>query len=235
MEQRAGCPDTRPLTPGERAFIGDAWLRDGLAEHASVASFARFALLGLKLGAPPSILSETARAMEDEIRHAKLCFSVASKFLDRELGPGKLDIGTMDEAEQSAEAILAATIVEGCVGETIAAAIVRRAGEEASHPELKRILEEIAPDEQRHSDLAWNFAEWMLASRASLGDAARKGFGSALAFAPDDEQDEPFIAIQYGVLPLNIKREVRKQVIDEIILPRAASLLDLSFAFAEVV
>ena len=74
----------------------------------------------------------------------------------------------------------------------------------------------------------------MLASQAALGRAANEGFRSAFSFAPDEAQDDPEIAIEYGVLPVSLKREVRRQVIDEVILPRAARLLDLTFASTEV-
>lgn len=228
MERRADRPAARPLTDSERAFIGNAWLEDGLAEHASVASFARFALLAMKLGAPPTILAATADAMRDEIRHARLCFSVAARFLDREHGPGPLDIGSFDEADETPEAILASTIVEGCVGETIAAAMVAGARDAAVEPKIRALLTEIAEDEARHSALAWQFVGWMLNSRPGLSEAARSAFARGLSFPPDEPCEAPAIAADYGILPLNAKREIRKRTIERTILPRAAALFDLS-------
>ncbi|MCA9546694.1 MAG: ferritin-like domain-containing protein, partial [Myxococcales bacterium] len=58
--------------PAQRARLADHWTRQALAEHASVASFARFALHLMAVGAPPDLLVATHQAGLDEIEHARL-------------------------------------------------------------------------------------------------------------------------------------------------------------------
>ena len=48
-----------------------------LGEHASVASFARFTLDLLSLGAPPGLLSAAFHAGQEEISHTQLCLDRA--------------------------------------------------------------------------------------------------------------------------------------------------------------
>jgi hypothetical protein len=62
-----------------RRRLAERWSRAALAEHASIASFARFTLQLLRGGL-------------DEIEHARLSFRVASVFAGRSLGPGPLPI-----------------------------------------------------------------------------------------------------------------------------------------------
>jgi hypothetical protein len=217
------------VTEAEREYIGNSWLKDGVAEHASVASFARFMLLAMKLGAPPPILSATADAIGDEIRHAKFCFTIASNFLRRRVGPGSIDVGTIALEEQEPEAILAATIAEGCVAETVAAAVVRRAQVQAKDPKIRRILSSIADDESRPSDLAWNFMQSMLEKDPLLAPAAQGAFVMALAFPPEEDEGEAFpVAQAYGVVSSWVRREVRAETVSGTIIPRTAKLLGLS-------
>ena len=55
-----------------RSAVADAWVRDALAEHASVASFARCMLELMSVGAPPQLLSAAALAANDEVRPGPL-------------------------------------------------------------------------------------------------------------------------------------------------------------------
>src|SRR5262249_44092108 len=51
----AVAPDLSDLGPEERAALASAYAGDALLEHASIASFARFSLELLAVGAPPSL------------------------------------------------------------------------------------------------------------------------------------------------------------------------------------
>lgn len=66
-------------------------LADAQLEHASVAAFSSFSLSLLALGAPSRLLRSCAMATLDEIRHAELCFALASEYLGRALAPAPLD------------------------------------------------------------------------------------------------------------------------------------------------
>jgi hypothetical protein len=78
------------LTMAERARLVELWQADALMEHASIASFARFGLQLLALGAPARLVRDAQRAGLDEIRHAEQAFSIASRLAGRVIGPGAL-------------------------------------------------------------------------------------------------------------------------------------------------
>jgi len=107
-----------------RHRVGQLWAKSGAMEHASVASFARHIMQLLSLGAPAELVEQTQQAIKDEIRHAKQCYGLASSYLDREVGPGRLNVTTaMDDesADNYEEAIVTSVIHEGAIGETLAA------------------------------------------------------------------------------------------------------------------
>jgi hypothetical protein len=153
-------PVLAELGPAERAALADAWLEDALAEHASVASFARATLELMAVGAPPELLGATQAAARDEIDHARRCFALASAYAGRPLGPGALVSPAPREAGLAA--LACATFVEGCVGETIAALVAERALASASDPTVRATLRVIARDEARHAALAWRTVAWAI-------------------------------------------------------------------------
>ncbi|HWB79082.1 MAG TPA: hypothetical protein VG755_29180, partial [Nannocystaceae bacterium] len=81
------------LDDDTRALLAAHWTEVALAEHASVPAFARFALELAALAAPAELLAECARAMSDEIDHARLAFTLASRYLGAAIGPGPLAVG----------------------------------------------------------------------------------------------------------------------------------------------
>src|SRR6185503_716009 len=94
---------------------------DAQLEHASIASFARFVLVLLAVGAPADLVAGAQQALADEVEHARACFSLASRFAETPLGPAPLRIDGALEAPTLARAA-ADAVVEGCIGETLAAA-----------------------------------------------------------------------------------------------------------------
>jgi hypothetical protein len=141
--------------------IAGEWLRDALAEHASVAAFSAFNLSLLALGAPAELLRASAAATLDEVAHARACFELASHYAGRSLSPGVLDIGGFQVAADLATAVERA-FLDGCVGETAAALVARASLEVCDSPRVRAVLERIAEDETRHAELAWQFIAWAL-------------------------------------------------------------------------
>merc|ERR1712198_179483 len=58
--------------------ISLAFSNQGEGEHASVASFARHTLQLMSMGAPATLLVGSQQAALDEIRHAKMCYGIAT-------------------------------------------------------------------------------------------------------------------------------------------------------------
>lgn len=164
----------------ERAVAAAYFEKTALMEHASIAAFARFSLQLLSLGAPAVFIEETNQALYDETKHARLAFALASRFGGRRVGPGALSIhGAL--GEDTPEAILTTTILEGCVGETMAALEARAALELCADEEVRAVLEQISEDEERHAALAWKVVSWMIEERPELRPVAERVFAQAVS------------------------------------------------------
>ena len=144
----------------DRALVS-AWCADAQMEHASIAAFARLCLQLMALGAPLSLVREAQAASLDEATHAALCLEQA---VAHGGGPYEWSPLDMDDATSnlSARELLITNIIEGCIGETFAAARSRAQAETAVDPELSRRLHALADDEERHAALAWNILKWQL-------------------------------------------------------------------------
>jgi hypothetical protein len=223
-------PVPAALEPALAAELCRQWSQLGLMEHASVASFARFALELLAAGAPPELLDETSRAMQDEIRHAQLCFALARRYGKSEVGPGCLDV---DDAIPpfDFEQIVLRAVREGCIGETVSAFEAAEAAEGCRDPVARTALEGIARDEARHAALAWRFVAWALprAPRALaervheifVAERALAGNASPVAVALDARE----AALRaFGIVCDGERTALRARAFVEIITPSAAKL-----------
>lgn len=215
-------PDLNDLAPGLRAALAEHWTDAGLMEHASVAAFARFALQLLALGAPSELVEGAQAAMADELRHARLCFALAGAYAGRAIGPGPLDPAGALEADEAE--ILAAAILEGCVGETVAALEALESARCAEDPVVRGVLEGIAADEARHAELAWRFVRWSLARDPAARSLVAEVFAAALALEGVAGASRSELAA-HGVLDPSARREVRDAALRDVVGPCFRALL----------
>jgi len=229
VHRSAAATSDGALDPETRARIGTAWAHDAAMEHASVASFARFTLDLLALGAPADLVLGAQDAGRDEIEHATACFAIASRYAGKNLGPGKLDVGGAAPAVTLADAVGAA-IVEGCIGETLSALLAEARLARAEDAEIRAALRRIANEEARHAELAWRFVGWAITSGGDeIRAAAGRAFEAALASTP-----QAFDASLRGIAPGTLRthglldeataREVAGRALSDVIAPCAASL-----------
>ncbi len=172
-----GAPTPRGDAAGRAAF----WLHIAALEHASVASFARFSLQLMALGAPPELLTATQQAGADEVEHARLAYGLASAYAGHLLGPGPLRLDDL-RIETDRAIVVAELVREACVGETMGAADAAIAAADEPDPIVRSVWQRIAEDEQRHAALGWQTLAWLLADAdASLRVVALDAFEDALA------------------------------------------------------
>ena len=220
----------RPLDAATRDLIAGAWARDGAMEHASVASFARFTLELLGLGAPADLVVGAQDAARDEVEHARACFAIAARYAGRDLGPGKLDVHGAVPATTLAGAVRAA-VVEGCIGETLSALLAEARLARAEDADVRAALRRIANEEARHAELAWSFVGWAVASGGGeLRAVAKEAFATALAQVPNawdatlrDVAAETLRA--HGLLDAVAAREVAERALGDVVGPCAAALV----------
>lgn len=195
-------------------------------EHASVASFARASLELLALGAPPELVAATHAAAGDEVRHARLAFSIARAYGAAPSGPGPLDLGGAFAASVAPRAVARALALEGCVGETFGAAEARHAAAGCRDPELAALHAEIADDELTHAALAWRTLAWLFqAFGEEARNGAREGFAEALrSLGTPGPLDEVQGAPEHGVLTGAEVVLLRRAVADLVIAPAASAL-----------
>lgn len=170
----AECTD---LDADERRILAAHWTRDALGEHASIASFAHWALELCALGAPPELLRGAHEAALDEIRHAEQCFALASRYAGQRIEPEALAIPSRLPIHADLADFARATVRDGCIGETASALIADAQLTGATDPEVRRVLTGIRDDEARHAALAWRALAWALERGGGrVAQAARAAF-----------------------------------------------------------
>lgn len=226
----AAAPGLAGLGEDTRCALAAAWLQDGLFEHASIASFARFSLELLAVGAPPELLLAAQKAASDEVEHARACFGLASAYGGEPRGPAALDVSGGAPRQALAD-VAEAAAREGCVGETLSAMCARAAFEEARDPAVRAALARIAGDEEEHAALAWRFVAWAL----SHGDAettrrVRRVFEEAavdvvMTGEADAARVDPAAWRAHGRLSAAERASVMRRGLVEVVRPCAAALL----------
>ncbi len=219
-----------PIEIRQRAAA--SWQRIAQMEHASVAAFARFALQLLSLGAPAELLELTTRAMSDEIDHARRAFAVASRYAGAPLGPAPLKVDDSCGPTSLLE-IVRLTLLEGCIGETVAALEALELSETVA-PALRDHLATLARDETRHAELAFRFLRWALANGdPDVAACVRSAINSvrselrALRSSPSpgalDATEAALLA--HGVLSDRGRRASRSRALGNVVLPCLEGLL----------
>jgi hypothetical protein len=233
--------DLRPQLAGlevaARERLAEAWTDVALMEHASIAAFARFTLELLSLGAPPALVLEAQTALLDETIHARDAFALASAYAGRGIGPGPLDVG-LALGSRSPLDVVRTAILEGCIGETVAAVEATEALAHATDLAVRTALARVATDEARHAELAWRFVKWALESGpeslrdetaralASIVDSETHSRQEAARNAPHAALDA--IVVGHGVLDGERRAELGRRIMLDVIQPCARALLAAS-------
>ena len=213
------------LSLEQRQILAAMWSRKGQEEHGSVAAFAKLVLELMGLGAPPELLSAVQVAMGEEIRHAKLCFSLASRYGAAPVGPADFPLPTSLGLHRDLRSLTLATVTEGCIGETLAAMLAGEAAQKAEDPAVRRTLILIQKEEERHAALAWRILAWAVEQgdadlRAEVADL----FAQA-TLSPRPERRADPVLTAHGLLDSDTENTRCAQGMREVILPCAAALL----------
>jgi hypothetical protein len=226
-------PRVDDLTAAERAELAAAWTRDALLEHASVASFSRAALALLAAGAPAELLARTHEAALDEVRHARLCFALASTYAGEARDPGRFPLGGSVAIPVTLAEIAASVVEEGCVGETVAAIVAAEQLARAKDPAVRAALARIADDEARHAELAWRTVAWAVdVGGADVRSAVARAFFAAIRAAqeaPAAESLRPSTTSEaHGRLDGATAARVTATAVADVVTPAAWTLMRLS-------
>jgi len=194
-------------------------------EHASIASFARFTLQLMALGAPAELIADSQKGGVDEVRHAKAFYALATAFDGASAGPGLLPEAGAPLACDPAS-VLVALIREGCVGETLGAAEAAAAANASDVASLCDLHRRIAEDEMRHAALAWRSLAWLLGVHPELRTLAERTLQQAAEGAIAAPDEDAAGAVGLGILSGLALRAVRRDVARHV-LAAAAEQLEL--------
>jgi hypothetical protein len=221
-------PDLAALNDDERRQLAQHYTEVALMEHASIAAFARFSLQLVGLGAPPALLADCTRAIDDETRHARQCFELASRYAGFDVGPSALDVGGCLDSWQLRD-VLELVIAEGCVGETIAAIEAAEAAAYAVDPAVREVLSQIVDDERRHAELAFRFVAWALQRQPELVPIARRAFaeGARARRHAGPRAAEPSLPrlLAHGLLSDEQRHAIGQRALCDVVEPCAGALL----------
>ena len=216
----------------ESERVGSLWMKQGEAEHASVASFAKNTLQLLSIAAPPKLLIASQKASIDEINHSKISYELANSFMRQTIVPGKLEVrGSLESG--NINQIVRSTIHEGCIEETVSAVEAHHNARMAKTKDIKDYVFNIASDETNHAQLAWDTIRWIIERYTEMKSYARDSFDELLRENQlvTTENDSPANAslcsasttddeIQgYGVSEIFTRIKIKKATIEKIIEP----------------
>jgi hypothetical protein len=117
-----------------------------------------------------------------------------------------------------------ATVIEGCIGETVAAIAAEAQRDGAEDEAVRAALTIIAHDEARHAELAWKTVAWVLQSGdAGVRAAVRDAFAVAAEQLPAIHTGVGLAA--HGRLDPQAARRIAGAALAEVVLPCARALL----------
>lgn len=238
-DARSATVQTAPARDdGTVRALAAAWRDDGRMEHAAIASFARFALQLLALGAPADLVRAALAAADDEIEHARLCFTLAARCDGEALVAGALPEAAA-AVEVSLAAVAASTAAEGCVRETCAALVAAAQRDVAVEPEAVAALTRIARDEASHAELAWRFVAWALSTggedvRVAIAEAIEGAMtGASLGLRTVDAGVDVARWHAAGRLTATEERAHLDAALADVVRPVAAALLAATTRFSD--
>jgi hypothetical protein len=218
------------FTPEVLESVLDHWKVSLRYEHASVASFARFAIDLMTIEAPLEMIERAQKCSLEEIEHAKICALVVGKIMAAKEGENErfaVKLGKFPKHHVEFDGDLArlckAVAFEGCINESIAAAHLLYASQLCSNESLKALLKYVAEQEWGHAVFAFDCFYWMMEQlpledrisiQSKIENELRDVLDNLKKNTKGNERCEAF-----GVLSGLEEGLVRAQVVHKILMP----------------
>ncbi len=214
--------------------VGSEWLRRVEAEYTSCAITASFVQWLIRLAAPPALIRDGLRIVDDELEHATLSHVVAQhagnedtpRLVQESLGLKRTEAPLWLDA-------LWVAVETFCLGETVAVPLFVAMRAECTIASARAALDRIVRDEVRHRDFGWSCLDWFTQTR---GDATRRQVERALpgmmqrlrtnygqpgdAPSPQTSPDDA----QWGLLPVARYAEILERCVRRDYIPRFEAL-----------
>jgi len=147
----------RSLPPEQRERIGALWLERARGELSTAAVFAHVTSGVLAIGASPEVVSLSARAVGDEVRHARLCHGLAELYLGRSVPLPRapaVDEARFGDAPRAINHLLS-LVFQSCVNEGIAAAYLQENLRLVRAAAAHKVIHELLQDDLVHARIGW--------------------------------------------------------------------------------
>jgi hypothetical protein len=188
---RDDAPRAHPLvrmpSSQTRSVLTKLWIADARAEHASIAAFERLAAELDLLGAPAALIQWAKRAAREEDGHARACLELAAAYggvaVDVVPSRSALSSPRFTKPGSSARRRVLLTrmpvesLLEGSVGEGLAAKVAREGSICAREVPLASILDQVAREEESHASLARAILAWCVGEDPSSVPVLRWALG----------------------------------------------------------
>ena len=230
-------PDLASYTEDQLRFAGAAWPMRAAEELRSALIFRALARAAYQIGVAEPWPSHFAAAVRDEVRHARLCASVASRFAAGEpcydVRPVRARLARTPHPVMRVASLL---LVEVAMGETISMVLFRAGRRLAVEPLTRAALGLIVADEVRHQALGWEgiAAVWPKLDdrqRGAMHEEAALGLAScerqtALPALRWLQKGQPFEAAlgRLGVLSPEVRVESFYHAVERLVIPRLTHL-----------
>jgi len=223
-------PKLEGLSEEERQALASRWIRDGLFEHASVASFSRLALFLLATSADAELVRAAHEAALDEVRHAKQSLSLAAAYRGEPIAPRALPLQDVAPMGMDLLDLAVSSVIEGAVGETLSAVLAAEQAAAAQDPVVARVLSAIAEDEARHAELAFRVVSFAIAAGGErVREASLQAFVEASSRLPEPPEDLAVsrdVAAAHGNLSSSEVRAVFVRAMDDIVMPLGRAICE---------
>ncbi|MCA9709137.1 MAG: hypothetical protein KDK70_25055, partial [Myxococcales bacterium] len=172
-------PEVDDLDPDTRRALGLLWLHDAKKEQASVPAFAQLTWQLAVVGAPSELLERCQHSAQQEIDHARRCFSVVEAYLGQEQTVGPIDevparLSLRGGRRRCITRVALETLEDGCLIEDLNADFAERAHALATDPAARSLTACIAREEREHAELAWDIVAWCVAQDPRVARAVRR-------------------------------------------------------------
>lgn len=181
------------------------WTRRTQAEYTSAAIAHGVTLWLIQAGAPPDLIRDGLRVVDDELVHSERSAEVSAAAGARQATAATvIDRATLvlPTAGDPLADLLAAIVRFFCVGETVAVPLFRMLRCHSTVPIARTTLDRVLRDEVRHRQFGWDVLDWIL---LAYGEPAARHLAreapAAIALVADAYVQSPADGPNAGLSP----------------------------------
>jgi hypothetical protein len=146
-----------------RPLVVREWQRRTVAEYRSAVIAHEVTLGFLRMGAPPDLVRDGLRIVDDELHHSELSTEVAAEAAGESVIP-PIELESLPglSSPRPGDAVRSAIARFFCIGETVAVPLFHMLRANAEVETARKALDVVLGDEARHRRFGWDVLDWLL-------------------------------------------------------------------------